>query len=142
MILDTTYRNDEHKQLINDLVGKPFSLFQSLRLGGIGSKRMIIDEVSPNLSSYLNAISDINYGSIELRPHGILMHFTKGLTRYTWAIPYYHLVIYKINGISFHSQGKFIHFRDSKTFKENKNFLKKLTKLKLESNMDHSLEFR
>lgn len=139
MVIDSTYRNDENKELINDLVGKPFSLFQSLKLGGIGSKRMIIGNVSPNLSTYLNTTADINYGNIELRPSGILIHFTKGLQRYTWVIPYYQLVIYKTNGISFHAQGMFIQFLNNKTYKENKLFLDKLMTQKLQNNSNHYL---
>jgi hypothetical protein len=47
MILNTTHYNKEHKQIINDLVGAPFSFMQRVRMSGIGSKRMIVDEVSP-----------------------------------------------------------------------------------------------
>jgi len=94
MLIDTTHYNSEHKQIIADLVGSPFSLVQKLKLRGVGSKRMIVDEVSPNLQQVLNIVSDINYGNIELRPKGILIHITKGLKNFTWIIPYYHLVIY------------------------------------------------
>ncbi len=72
MVLETTYYSKENKELINDLVGKPFCLLQSLKMKGVGSKRMIVDEVSPNMASILNPISDINYANIELRPNGIL----------------------------------------------------------------------
>jgi len=135
MILDTTHFNSEHKQIITDLVGSPFSLVQKLKLRGVGSKRMIVDEVSPNLQQVLNMVSDINYGNIELRPKGILIRITKGLKNFTWIIPYYHLVIYKINGSSIHAQGKFVHFRANKTFKENKNFFDKLIDQKTKYDM-------
>ena len=36
-------------------------------MGGVGSKRMMIDEVSPGFLKYMNTVSDINYGNIELR---------------------------------------------------------------------------
>ena len=74
MILDSTYYNKDHKQLINDLVGKPYSFFEALKLGGVGSKRMVIDDVSPNLKSYMNLIDDINYANIEMRSGGILIY--------------------------------------------------------------------
>ncbi|WP_243471581.1 hypothetical protein [Winogradskyella sp. MH6] len=135
MLIDTTHHNSEHKQIISDLVGKPYSLVQKLKLRGVGSKRMIIDEVSPNLQQVLNTVSDINYGNIELRPKGILIHITKGLKKFTWIIPYYHLVIYKINGSSIHAQGKFVHFRANKTFKENKKFFDKLVDQKTKHDM-------
>lgn len=131
MLLNTTHTNKENNKLIDDIVGKPFSLIQSIKMRGVGSKRMIVDEVSPNMASILNTVSDTNYGNIELRPIGILIHITKGLQNFTWAIPYYQLVVYKINGTSIHSNGKFIHFRNNKTFKENKKFFDKLMNEKI-----------
>jgi len=133
MIFNTTYTNKETKELINDLTGRPFSFLQSIKMGGIGSKRMIIEEVSNDLSHLLNKVSDINYGNIELRPNGILLRINKGLENYTWAIPYRQLVIYKTNGLSIHAQGNYIRFRNNKTYKENKNFFKKMTRLKTEN---------
>ncbi|MBR9845344.1 MAG: hypothetical protein GYB35_04145, partial [Algicola sp.] len=100
MILDTTHPNKEHKKIINDLIGKPFSFFESLRMGGVGSKRMIIEDASPNMQQYLNLVSDINYANIEMRSDGIIVYINKGLKNYTWIIPYYQLVIYKTNGAS------------------------------------------
>ena len=138
MLLNTTYDSRDDKALIEDLVGKPYTLVQKLRLGGIGSKRMVIDEVSPNLGSVLNTVSDINYASIELRPKGILIRITKGLKNFTWIIPFYQLVIYKVNGSSIHAQGKFIHFKANKTFKENKKFFNKLLDHKVRYDLQYS----
>lgn len=131
MLFNTSYTDKEITKQINSLLGKPFSFFQAIKLKGIGSKRMIIDEVSPNLHTVINLVNDINYGSIELRPKGILIHIGKGLQRFAWGIPYYKLVIYKTNGASIHADGKFIHFRENKTFKENKQFFKKLLNQKI-----------
>lgn len=131
MLYNTTHTNKETVRAIDQMVGKPYGFFESLKLKGTGSKRMIVDEVSPNLKSVINAVDDINYGNIELRPQGILIHMTKGHKNFTWAIPYYQLVIYKINGSSIHAQGKFVHFRNNKTFKENKKFFDKLLDIKV-----------
>ena len=125
MILNTTHYNKEHKQLLIDIVGKPFTFLESLKMKGIGSKRMIINDVSPNLKSYMNTVSDVNYANIELRKSGIIIFINKGLQNFTWAIPYYQLVLYKSNGASIHAQGKFVQFKKSITFKENKAFFKK-----------------
>lgn len=139
MVLNTTHHNSDHKQLIADLIGKQYTLVQKLKLGGIGSKRMIVDEVSPNMKSMMNAVSDINYANIELRPKGILVMLNKGLKNFTWVIPYYQLVIYKTNGSSIHAQGRFIHFKNSKTFKENKKFFDKLLDEKVKYDMEFSM---
>lgn len=126
MVLDSTYNNKEEKEILRDLVGRSFTLIESIKMKGIGSKRMIINDVSPNLQSYMNTVSDANYANIELRKNGILIFINKGLKNFTWAIPYYQLVIYKTNGASIHAQGKYIHFRNNKTFKENKSFFEKM----------------
>jgi hypothetical protein len=123
LVLDTTYYNKEHKQLFDNFVGKPYTFYQALKRRGVGSKRMIVEKVSPNLNPILNTVSDLNYANIEMRKNGILIHITKGLKNFTWAIPFYHLVLFKTDGLSIHAQGKFIHFKKSKNFYENKNFL-------------------
>lgn len=139
MILNTTHYNKEHKQIIEDLVGAPFSLVQKLKMGGVGSKRMIVDEVSPNMQSMMNQVSDINYGNIELRPNGILIMITKGHKNFTWIIPYYQLVIYKVNGSSIHAQGKFIHFKSNRMLKENKKFFDKMMDEKVKYDMNFAM---
>jgi len=100
---------------------------------------MIIDEVSPNMQTMMNRVSDINYANIELRPKGILVMINQGLKNFTWIIPYYQLVIYKVNGSSLHAQGRFIHFRNSKTFKENKKFFDKLLDEKVKYDMQYAI---
>ena len=130
MVLDTTYYNKEHRQLFEDFVGKPYSFFEAIKRRGVGSKRMIVDKVSPNLNPILNTVSDLNYANIEMRKKGILVHVTKGQQNFTWAIPFYHLVLYKTDGMSIHAQGKFIHFKKSRNFYENKRFLRSLLRRK------------
>ena len=140
MILDSTYKNKDHKQLLLDVVGEPFTFLESLKMKGIGSKRMIINDVSPNLNTYLNTVSDINYANIELRKNGILIFINKGLQNFTWAIPYYQLVIYKTNGASIHAQGKFVHFKNNITFKENKLFFKKMLDQKIKYDAEYNFQ--
>lgn len=139
MVLDTTYNNKEHDNLINDIVGKPYTFIQSIKMGGTGSKRMMIEEVSPNFQSYMNTVSDINYGNIEMRPNGILLYINKGLKNFTWVIPFYQLVIYKTNGASIHAQGRFVRFRNNKLFKENKSFFSKLLDAKVNYDLQYEM---
>ena len=101
---------------------------------------MFIDDVSPNLKQYLNTISDVNYANIELRSAGIIIYINKGLENFTWAIPSYQLVIYKTNGASIHAQGKFIHFKNSKTFKENKSFFDKMLDEKVKYDIQYNFQ--
>ena len=131
MVLDTTHNNKEHKHLLEEFVGKPYSILESIKRGGVGSKRMIVKELSPNLSFINNNVADINYANIELRRKGVLIRITKGLKSFTWAIPFYQLVFYNTDFTSIHAQGKYIHFKNSKTFKENTRFFKNLMSEKI-----------
>lgn len=140
MILDSTHTNKENKIIITDFVGKSFSFLESLKMKGVGSKRMIIDDVSPNLKTYINAIADVNYANIELRKKGILIYINKGLKNFIWAIPYYHLVIFKTNGSSIHAQGRFIHFKNSRTFRENKSFFIKMLDEKIKYDSQYNFQ--
>lgn len=137
MLLNTTYKNEENEVIIDDLVGKPFSLRKKLLMGGVGSGRMIIDEASPKLEMTLINGPDLNYANIELRPKGILIRITRRLDNFTWVIPYYHLHIYKTTGLSVHGQGQFLHFRSNQLLYKNKPFFKKLSALKLEFMQDY-----
>jgi hypothetical protein len=139
LVLDTTYYNKEHKSIIDQFVGESYNLWEAIRRGGVGSKRMIVEKLSPNLDHITNTTSDINYANIELRKRGVLIHITKGLKNYTWAIPFYQLVFYKTNFTSIHAQGKFIHFKNSKMFKENKTFFKNLMNEKIEFDQQYIL---
>lgn len=139
MIINTTHHDPNHKRIIADLIGESFSLVQKLKMKGVGSKRMIIDEVSPNMQSMMNIVADLNYANMELRPKGVMILINQGLKNFTWIIPYYQLVIYKTNGSSIHAQGRYIHFRDNKTFRENKKFFDKLLDQKVKYDMEFAM---
>jgi hypothetical protein len=109
-------------------------------MGGVGSKRMIIVDVSIGFSKFINVISDINYGSIELREKGIIVHINKGLKNFSWPIPFYQLHMYKTNGFSIHACGNFVRFKNNKLLKENKKFLDKIIDLKIENNTNYDFQ--
>ncbi|WP_298419837.1 hypothetical protein [uncultured Kordia sp.] len=126
MVVNTTHKDKEVEKLIDTTVGESFSLLQRIKLKGIGSKRMIIHDVSPKIKQYLNKVDDLNYGNIELRPKGILIHIHKKLKNYSWIIPYYRLNIYTSSFFSIHADGNFIQFKKNKLFIENKSFIEKM----------------
>tara|TARA_R110002049_G_scaffold68060_3_gene176505 strand:- start:9962 stop:10384 length:423 start_codon:yes stop_codon:yes gene_type:complete len=139
MIFNTTHKNKDAETTINDLLGKPYSFFQSVKLGGTGSKRMIIEEVSQSFLRFMNTVADINYGNIELREKGIVIHITKGLKNFSWAIPYYQLHTYKTDGFSIHAHGNFVRFKNNKLLKENKKFIDKVIGFKIENDKQYQL---
>jgi len=140
VLYNTTHTNKDTKKAINSLLGIPYSFFQALKLKGTGSKRMIIDEVSVGFKNMMNSVSDLNYGNIELRKKGVLVHINKGLKNFSWAIPYYQLHIYKTNGFSIHAQGNFVRFKHNKLVKENKKFIEKLIDFKIKNDEQYDFQ--
>tara|TARA_B100000795_G_scaffold125940_1_gene93977 strand:- start:62 stop:484 length:423 start_codon:yes stop_codon:yes gene_type:complete len=140
MIFNTTLKNKDAIATMNDLLGEPYSFMKAIKLGGVGSKRMIIDAVSPGFLKLINAVSDINYGNIELREKGIVIHINKGLKNFSWAIPYYQLHTYKTEGFSIHAQGNFVRFKSNKLLKENKSFIDKIINYKIENNKQYDFQ--
>ena len=97
----------------------------------------MIDEVSIGFQKVLNTVSDINYGNIEIRRKGILVHLIKGHKNFSWAIPFYQLHLYKTSGFSVHAQGNFVRFKNNKLLKENKKFIDRIIDLKIENDKEY-----
>jgi hypothetical protein len=140
MIFNTTYNNKDAAASMNEMLGKSYSFVKAIKLGGVGSKRMIIDAVSPGFLKVINSVSDINYGNIELREKGIIVHINKGLKNFSWPIPYYQLHTYKTEGFSIHAHGNFVRFKNNKLLKENKSFIAKIINSKIENNKQYDFQ--
>ena len=91
---------------------------------------MLIAKTDPNLQSFFDPLTDVTRGKVQLRQKGIVITVTNSSQVFSWAIPYYQLVIYKTRKISIHAQGRFIQFEENGAYKENKSFFKKLLDLK------------
>jgi hypothetical protein len=131
-LYNITYKNKETEKEINAEMGKPFGLIEKLRLGGIGSRRMIIENFSEDLKNLALKVSGIQYANIELRPNGIIIHINQGIYTHAWTIPYFRLSIFNGNFFTVHGGGSHIQFNKEKSWKENKEFLQKIVKLKSE----------
>ena len=112
MIYDTSYPDKETTRQINKAVGVPFSFMERLKMGGIGSRRMTIHEISEEYKNYLNADHYISVANIELRPKGILIHFRHKLQSYSWVMPYDSIAITYDKILKLESKGFFIQFND------------------------------
>ena len=139
ILFDVTYNNLEDIKEINKIVGKPINFINAIKLKGTGSGRMIIDNVSYNFEKIINDVNDINYGNIELRPKGILIHTTKQLYRFCWVIPYYKLVIYNTDFFSIYSDSSFIRFKKDKRYLHNKKFISKMINFKNDQLLNYNL---
>ncbi|MEQ6166408.1 hypothetical protein AAOE16_04375 [Ekhidna sp. MALMAid0563] len=125
MIFDTSYSDKEITRKINQAVGLPFSWKERWKMGGIGSRRMTIHEISEDYKKYLNADHYVSTASIELRPKGIIIHFRHKLQAYSWIMPFSSLKIEYDNSLRLESEGKHIYFDDPK----NDPFIKRMIKL-------------
>ena len=142
MIISTTFNNKEASDLIDSVLGNSFSFYKTFKMGGKGSKRMLIEDTSENIRFLLNKVSDVNYSNIELRPNGIIVMINKGLQNFQWIIPYAQLVVYKTDRLSIHAQGKFISFKNNVAYKENKKFIDKMTQFKADYQEKYSMPIR
>ncbi|CAL2102840.1 conserved protein of unknown function [Tenacibaculum sp. 190130A14a] len=139
MLFNITHTDKEDVAEINALVGNPIGFIAALKLRGVGSGRMIIDSVSANFQRIIASVSDLEYGSIELRPKGIMIYVTKQMERFCWVVPYYKLVVFNDGFFSIHSDNSFIRFRKDLKFRENKKFIDKMMDLKAMKTINYFL---
>ncbi len=95
MLLNVSYNDREISQKIDRELGKPFTLRERFRMGGIGSPKLILKETSLQISNLMNLDNNRNVCNIEMRPKGIIIGFRSRLDVYNLIIPYYKLVIFK-----------------------------------------------
>jgi hypothetical protein len=129
MIFDTTYFSKEIKKQIDSALGKPFSPFSVIKIGVIGSSRMMIKSSSPGFDSLVKANLDLTYANIGLRPNGIIVILSKSYKNLSWVIPYHHLSIYKTDVLSIHAAGEFLKLKINDN--QNMKFINKVLDRKI-----------
>ena len=97
MLKNVSYKNEKQQNEINEFVGKPFSLLERLKQNGIGSGKLIIIKASKEIENLLILDQNINQCNIERRPKGIIIYFRVLLETYALIIPYYKLVVFKVD---------------------------------------------
>lgn len=132
MILDTTLYTDDVVRKINASVGNSYPVLKRLKMGGTGSRRMELVSASIHFAHYLADNSDTVYANIELREKGILIHFKKYQTRYSWLVPYHQLVIFKSDTFSVHAAGQNMRFNAEKMDELNSRFVTRMLEIKTE----------
>ncbi|MBT8178325.1 MAG: hypothetical protein HKP60_04285 [Eudoraea sp.] len=133
MLLNVSYNNKEIKQKIEDAVGKPFTLKERWKLGGIGSPKLFITDTSVEIGNLLKLDNNLNTCNIELRPKGIIVRFRSLLETYGLIIPYYKLSLYKGEAqvYSFYKDHYFIKVKSDR--KAIQQFLKKILDYKADN---------
>jgi len=95
MLVNISYNNKAQRQEIDAKVGKPFTLLQRIKLGGIGSPKLYVTASSKEIDGLFLLDHNENTCNIEVRPKGIILRFRSLLETYALVIPYYKLTLFK-----------------------------------------------
>ena len=98
MLRNVSYKNEKQELEINNLVGKPFGLFKRIKEGGVGSGKLLITKADKDIENLLVLDHNLNYCIIEIRVYLIIIQFRVLLDSYALVIPYYKLVMFKVDG--------------------------------------------
>ena len=126
MLKNVSYKNDKQQNEINEFVGKPFSLLERLKQKGIGLGKLIIIKASKEIENLLVLDQNINQCNIERRPNGIIIYFRVLLETYALIIPYYKLVVFKVDSdiYTFHIDHRMIKIKVNN--KKNHEFIRNI----------------
>lgn len=130
MLKNISYNNPKIIDEINNYVGKPYTILQRLKIGGIGSSKLIVNSADSIIENLLNLDNNLNYCNIEIRPKGIIIHFKSLLETYGLIVPFYKLKIFKgkANEYSIYIDNFFIKVNASE--KNEHDFFKKILRLR------------
>lgn len=130
MLKNISYNNPKIIDEINNYVGKPYTILKRLKIGGIGSSKLIINSADSIIENLLKLDNNLNYCNIEIRPKGIIIHFKSLLETYGLIIPFYKLKIFKgkANEYSIYIDNLFIKVNASE--KNEHDFFKKILRLR------------
>ena len=82
MIKNLSYNSKKINTVLLELVGRPFSFIERLKLGGIGSNKLVIADASKEIVELLRLDNNVNYCNIEIRKNGLIIRFRSLLETY------------------------------------------------------------
>ena len=132
MILNISYQSKSQERDINDYVGLSYTFWESLKMGGSGSQKLIINDCHEIFDPYLKQLHSTKYCNIELRPRGIGLRFRYKLEAIGWFIPYttldYHHEDFSLK-IQDQLTGFFMNLKASHRNRINLKFMNKMRQL-------------
>jgi hypothetical protein len=126
MIIDSTIQTPEVKRKMSEKVGEPYGFIERLKMRGVGSKRMRIHSASEHFEPFFSNQQDSIYCNIELRKAGIVVHFKKYQTLYSWLIPNGSLRIKSGEYYTLKAENHTLLLKKDRLFTENKVFLERI----------------
>lgn len=134
MLFQTSYSSKETIQAINDLIGEPLSFIKSIKMGGIGSQRLLVNDANPEIQKLLKEQNTPPYTNIELRPKGVLLMFRIRLDNWSLALAYSKLdITQSSNNLLLISDEWKLQLAPAHNDILDTKFINKLTKLKSEA---------
>ena len=97
MLRDLSYKDLKIEKEINNLIGKEFDFIEKIKRRGIGSKKLLIKKADNKIYDLLSKSYNLNDCNIEIRVKGIMIYFKSKLSTFGLAIPFYKLVVFKID---------------------------------------------
>lgn len=128
MVVKNISHNDkEIKAEINELLGKPYSLWKRISMGGIGSPRLVIAYATAAIDKLLSVDNRTRYCNIELRPKGLILSFKSRLETYACIMPYSSLTMIRSTGfLELTSQGVHVKLDGFTNSRSAQKFLRKI----------------
>lgn len=133
MLLNVSYNDSKITERINNEVGKPFNLWERVKLKGTGSPKLYITSASIQLRNLLGLDNTANTCTIELRPSGIIVRFRSVLETYALIIPFYKLSLYKGKAREYSIYRDHYFIKVAANTSETHLFMKKILKQKTEA---------
>lgn len=126
-IFQTSYHDKPIVREIEEMIGKPFSFLQILKMKGIGSRRLEVIEASPEFGVARNATHYQTLVNIEIRPKGLAIYFRHKLDNYTAVVPYDGLSLELKRDAVLYQGASFIRLKDA--YKKDTSFFNKMIEL-------------
>ncbi|MDA0757108.1 MAG: hypothetical protein O3C01_00380 [Bacteroidetes bacterium] len=133
MLRNISYNDSKISNEIEILVGKQFTIFERIKMKGIGSSNLLIHYSNEKIENLLNLDKNLNKCNIEIRPKGIIIRFKVLLETYALIIPFYKLKVFKgeSNLYSLYKDEYFLKLKAKDL--DDHNFFKKISKYRLSS---------
>jgi hypothetical protein len=100
MIENISYSDRKLETSINEYVGRSYSFWESLKMGGTGSQRLLITAFHPVFEEVLTKTEQARKCNIEIRKLGIAIRFRFRLETYGWFIPFDQVQISMENNVA------------------------------------------
>jgi hypothetical protein len=95
MLFKYSYYSKKTEEEIHKLVGRSIRFIDRIKMDGIGSQRLMVQEADSEITALISEHNGPSYTNIELRPKGIIIAFRIKLDNWVLVLPYHKLSVFK-----------------------------------------------